>query len=154
MDPPQESFAKRSAYRNSSISQGDSFEEQDTDEPVFTSKDLSHVDDTLLHHELEPSGSSAPVTGISPLTSLPASLPASSVSAGPVNQPYVDPSVFFKAPEPVHQTVSQDNLPPGQVPHTPGGHSVYSRQNGFSLFFSATEDYYYLCPSNTKDSND
>ena len=130
----RENFAKRSAYRSRTGSQGDSFEEQDVDEPVCTGEDLSRMDDTLLDLEPESSGSSAPVTGISPLTSLLASLPASSeniqntsVSAGPVNQPYVDPSAFFKAPEPVHQTIHPDALPPGQVPHTSGGHSVADR---------------------------
>ena len=124
----------RPAYRSCSGSQGGSFEEQDTGEPVFTGEDLSCVEDTLLDLEPEPSGSSAPVTGISPLTSLPAPLPASSqnipttsVSARLVSQPYANPSAFFKVPEPLHQTVSQDTLPPGQVPHTPGGHSVADR---------------------------
>ena len=76
----RENFAKRSAYRSHTGSQGDSFEEQDVDEPVCTGEDLSRVDDTLLDLEPEPesSGSSAPVTGISSLTSLPAPLPASS----------------------------------------------------------------------------
>ena len=136
----RENFAKRDAYRSNTGSQGDSFEEQDIDEVVCTGEDLSRVDDTLLDLEPESSSSSAPVTGISPLTSLPAPLPASSqntqstsVSAGPVNQPYVDPSAFFKAPEPIHQTVSRDALPPGQVPHTPIGHSVADRMA--SLFF-------------------
>ena len=64
-----ESFTKRSAYRNRSGSKDDSFEEQDTDEPVFTGKDLSHMD-TLLDLEPEPSSSSTLVTGISPLTNL------------------------------------------------------------------------------------
>ena len=136
----RENFAKRSAYRSRTGSQGDSFEEQDVDEPVCTGEDLSRVDDTLLDLEPESSGSAAPVTGISPLTNLPASLPASSqniqntsVSTGPVNQPYVDPSAFFKAPEPVHQTVHPDALPPGQVPHTPGGHSVADRLASLSF---------------------
>ena len=90
------------------------------------------MDDTLLDLEPEPedSSSSAPVTGISPLTSMPAPLPtatqpilATSVSGGPVSQSYIDPSAFFKVPAPVHQTVSQDTPPP-QVPCTPGGHMV------------------------------
>ena len=128
---------KRSAHRSHTGSQGDSFEEQDVEELVFTGEDLSCVDDTLLDLEPKSSGSSAPVTSISPLTSLPAPLPASSqniqstsVSAGPINQPYVDPSAFFKAPEPNHQTVSWDTLPPGQVP--PGGHSVADRMASLS----------------------
>ena len=136
----RENFAKRSAYRSYTGSQGDSFEEQDVDEPVCTGEDLSHVDDTLLDLEPEVSGSSATVTGISPLTSLPAPLPAcsqniqsTSVSVGLVNQPYVDPSAFFKAPEPVHQTVPWDTLPPGQVPHTPGGDSVADRMASLSF---------------------
>ena len=97
------------------------------------------MDDTLLDLELKPFGSSAPVTRISPLTSFQAPLPASSknilatsVSAGLVNQPYVDPSAFFKALEPVHETVSQDTLPPGQVPHSPGGHLVADRMASLS----------------------
>ena len=45
----------------------------------------------------------------------------------PVNQPCVDPSAFFKVPEPIHQTVSQDTGHPVQVQHTPGGHSVADR---------------------------
>ena len=136
----REDFTKRSAYRSHTGSQGDSFKEQDVDEPVCTGEYLSRVDDTLLDLELEVFGSSAPVTCISPLTSLPAPLPASSqniqstsVSAGPVNQPYVDPSAFFKAPEPVQQTVPQDTLPPGQVPHTPGGHSIADRKASLSF---------------------
>ena len=105
----RESFAKRSAYRSCSDSQGDSFEAQDTEEPVFTSEDLSRVDDTLLDLDPEQTGSSAPVTGISPLTSLLAPLATSfmnilttSVSVGPVNQPCVGPSAFFKVLEPPH----------------------------------------------------
>ena len=59
----RENFAKRSAYRSHTGSQGDSFEEQDVDEPVCTGEDLSCVDDTLLDLQLKSSGSSAPVTG-------------------------------------------------------------------------------------------
>ena len=58
---------------------------------------------------------------------------ATTVSAGPVNQPYVDSSAFFKAPEPVHQIVSQDTRPPVQVPQTPGGHSVADRMAALSF---------------------
>ena len=87
---------KRSAYRSHTGSQGDSFEEQDVDKLVFTGEDLSPLDDTLL--EPVSFGLSAPVTSISPLTSLPAPLPASSqniqspsVSAGPnlILQPFL-----------------------------------------------------------------
>ena len=48
----REKFAKRSAYRSHTDSQGDSFEEQDVDELVCIGEDLSRVDDTLL--DLEP----------------------------------------------------------------------------------------------------
>ena len=74
----RENLAKRSAYRSHTGSQGDSFEEQDVDELVCTGEDLSCVDYTLLDLEPEVSSSSAPVTDISSLTSLPAQLPASS----------------------------------------------------------------------------
>ena len=74
----RENFAKRSAYRSRTGSRDNSFEEFDTDEPVFTGEDLSQVDDTILDLEPEQSGSTAPVTGISPLKSLPAPLPGSS----------------------------------------------------------------------------
>ena len=70
----RENFAKRSAYRSRTSSRDNSFEELDTDKPVFTDKDLSRVDDTILDLEPEQSSSTAPVTGISPLTSLPAPL--------------------------------------------------------------------------------
>ena len=36
-------------------------------------------------------------------------------------------------PEPIHQTVFRDTLPPGQVPHTPGGHSVADRLASLSF---------------------
>ena len=42
----RENFTKRSPYRHKSGSQGDSCEEPD--KPVFTSEDLSQIDDTLL----------------------------------------------------------------------------------------------------------
>ena len=73
----------------------------------------TRVDDTLLDLELEHSGLTAPVTGISPLTSLPAPLLestqdilATSVNPGPVNQPQIDSSAFFKVPIPVPQMVT------------------------------------------------
>ena len=59
-----------------------------------------------------------------PLSTSTHNTPATSVSSGPVNQLYVDPSAFFKVPYPFNQTVSQDTRPPVQVPHTPGRHSV------------------------------
>ena len=69
----RENFAKRSTYRQRTGSQGDSFEEPE-------SEDLSRVDDTLLDLEPEDTNTSAPLAGISPLTSLPASLPAQNFS--------------------------------------------------------------------------
>ena len=52
----RENFVKRTAYRYHSGPQGDSFEElETTDEPVFTGKYLSHVDNMLL--DLEPEDS-------------------------------------------------------------------------------------------------
>ena len=72
----RENFAKRSAYRHKSGSQGASFEEPETDEPALTGEDFSRVDDMLLDLEPENSGTNAPLTGISPFTSLPAPLPA------------------------------------------------------------------------------
>ena len=96
----RENFAKRSAYRSRTGSQDNSFEKFDTDEPVFTGEDLSRVDDTILDLEPEQSGTSAPVTGISPLTSLPAPLPGSSQDipatsgisgSGPVISPQGEP---------------------------------------------------------------
>ena len=90
----RENFAKRSAYRHKTGSQGYSFEEPET-EPAPTGEDLSQVDDTLLDLEPEDSSTSAPLTGISPLTSLPALLPAQGVLAtsftmGPVQQSTTD----------------------------------------------------------------
>ena len=70
-----ENFAKRSAYRSHT---DNSFEKLDTDKQVFPGEDLSRVDDTILDLEPEQSGSTAPVTGISPLMSLPSPLPGSS----------------------------------------------------------------------------
>ena len=75
----RENFAKRSVYRHKTGSQGDSFEELETEKPALTGEDFSQVDDTLLDLEPEDSGTSAPLTGISPLTSLPASLPTQGV---------------------------------------------------------------------------
>ena len=69
----RESFAKRSAYRQKTGSQGDSFEELETEEQAMTGEDFSWVDNTLLDLEPEDTGTSAPLTGISPLTSLPSS---------------------------------------------------------------------------------
>ena len=124
----RENFAKRSAYRSRTGSRDNSFEEFDTDEPVFTGKDLSRVDDTILDLEPEQSGTSAPVTGISPVTSLPAPLPGSSQDipatsgisgSGPVISPHGESSAFFKAPAPIPQTVMQDILPPS-YPHSQG----------------------------------
>ena len=106
----RENFAKRSAYRHKTSSQGDSFEEPETEEPALTGEDFSQVDDTLLDLEPEDSGTGAPLTGISPLTSLPASLPAQGVPAtsftmGPVQQSTTDSSALFRAPHPLsHRT--------------------------------------------------
>ena len=156
----RENYAKRFTYRSHTGSQGDSFEEQAVDEPVCTGEDLSRVDDTLLDFEPEVSGSSAQVTSISPLTSLPAPLPASSqniqstsVSAGPVNQPYVDPSAFFKAPGPCSPD-SSSGYPTSRSSSTHSRRTFSSRQNAFSIFSRATEVNHYQCPSNTKDSDD
>ena len=59
----RESFAKRSAYRHKTGSQGDSLEEPETEEPALTVEDFSRVGDTLLDLEPEDSGTSAPLTG-------------------------------------------------------------------------------------------
>ena len=48
----RENFAKRSAYRQRTGSQGDSFEELETEDPVQTGEDFSWVDNTPL--DLEP----------------------------------------------------------------------------------------------------
>ena len=77
----RENFAKRSAYRDKTGLQGDSFEEPETEEPALTGDDFSRVDDTLLDLEPEDTSTSAPLTDISPLTSLPAPLPTQNVSA-------------------------------------------------------------------------
>ena len=137
----RENFAKRSAYRSRTGSRDNSFQEFDTDEPVFTGEDLSRVDDTILDLEPEQSGTSAPVTGISPLTSLPAPLPGSSQdipatsgisSSGPVISPQGESSAFFKVPAPMPQTVTQDILPPS-YPHSQGGQSVADRMASLSF---------------------
>ena len=121
----RENFAKRSAYRHKTGSQGDSFEEPETEEPAPTGEDFSQVDDTLLDLEPEDTGTSAPLTGISPLTCLPASLPAQSVLAtftmGPVQQSTTDSSALFRVPHPLSQTVTQDIPPSGYLPHTTPG---------------------------------
>ena len=85
------------------------------------------------------SGTSAPLTGISPLTSLPASLPAQGVPAtsftmGPVQQSTTDSSALFRAPHPLSQTVTQDIPPSGYLPHTtPGRQSVAERMAALSF---------------------
>ena len=135
----RENFAKRSAYGHKTGSQGDSFEEPETEEPALTGEDFSQVDDTLLDLEPEDSGTSAPLTGISPLTSLPASLPAQGVPAtsftmGPVQQSTTDSSALFRAPHPLSQTVTQDIPPSGYLPHTtPGRQSVTERMAALSF---------------------
>ena len=129
----RDNFAKRSAYRSRTGSRENLFEEFDTDESVFTGENLSRVDDT---------GSTAPVTGISPLKSLPAPLPGSSQDipatsvtsgSGPVISPHGESSAFFKAPAIyMPQTVTQDTLPPPH-PHTQGGQSVIDRMASLSF---------------------
>ena len=130
----RENFAKRSAYRQRTGSQGDSFEEPETEDPSQSGEDLSRVDDTLLDLELEDTGANQPIAGIIPLTSLPASLPAqnvptTSLTMGAVNQPTASSSALFRAPHPMSQTVTQDILPPpGFLSHsTPGRQSVVDR---------------------------
>ena len=131
----RENFAKRQRTG----SQGSSFEEPETEDPAQTGEDLSRVDDTLLDLEPEETSTGAPLAGNSPLTSLPAPLPAQNVPAtsltmGAVNQP-TDPSpALFRAPHPMSQTVTQDILPPGFIPHsTPGRHSVADRMAAMSF---------------------
>ena len=134
----RENFAKRSAYRYKTGSQGNSFEEPETEEPALTGEDFSRVD-TLLDLEPEDSGDSAPHTGISPLTSLPASLPAQSVPAtsftmGPEQQSTTDSSALFRVLHPLSQTVTQDIPPSGYLPHTtPGRQSVAERMAALSF---------------------
>ena len=135
----RETFVKRSAYRHKTGSQGDSIEELETEEPAPTGEDFSQVDDTLLDLEPEDSGTSAPLTGISPLTSLPASLPAQGVPAtsftmGPVQQSTTDSSALFRVPHPLSQTVTLDIPPSGYLPQTtPGRQSVAERMAGLSF---------------------
>ena len=101
----RENFAMRSAYRHKSGSQGGSFEEPETDNSVFTGEDLSQVDNTLLDLEPEDSSTNAPLTSISPLTSLPAPLPthnipATSFTLGPVHQPTTGFFSLFQGTKP------------------------------------------------------
>ena len=82
---------KRSAYRNCYGSQDESNAKPEIgDKPVFTGKELSQVDDTLLDLEPEQPGNIALVTGIRPLANQPssASMPVMSFPAhtGPVLQ--------------------------------------------------------------------
>ena len=135
----RESFAKKSAYRQKTGSQGDSFEEPETEEPAMTGEDFSRLGDTLLDLELEDTGTSAPLIGISPLTSLPAplsaqSVPATSFTMGAVPQPTSDSSALFRAPQPISQTVTQDIHTPGCAAHaTPGRQSVAERMTSLSF---------------------
>ena len=135
----RENFAKRSAYRQKTGSQGDSFEEPETEDPAQTSEDLSRVDDTLLDLEPEETGTGAPFAGITPLTSLPAPLPvqnvpATSLTMGAVNQRTAPSPALFRAPHPTAQRVTQDILPPGFIPHsTPGRPSVADRMAAMSF---------------------
>ena len=97
------------------------------------------MDDTLLDLEPEDFGTSAPLTDISPLTSLPASLPAQNVPAtsftmGPVQQSTTDFSALFRVPHPPSQTVAQDIHPSGYLPHTTlGRQSVAERMAALSF---------------------
>ena len=97
------------------------------------------MDDTLLDLEPEDSGTSAPLTGISPLTSLPASIPtqgvpATSFTMGPVQQSTTDSSALFRVPHPLSQTVTQDIPLSGYLPHTtPGRQSVAERMVALSF---------------------
>ena len=114
-------------------SQGDSFEEPETDELVFTGEDLSRVDDTLLDLEPEDSGTNAPLASISPLTSLPAPLPAHNILATsftlcPIHQSTTDSSAFFKVPKPMSQSVSQDISLPGHMPHSTTGRQAVAEE--------------------------
>ena len=97
------------------------------------------MDDTLLDLEPEDSGTSSPLTGISPLTRLPAALPAQNVPAtcftmGPVQQSTTDSSALFRALHPLSQTVTQDIPPSGYLPHTtPGRQSFAERMAALSF---------------------
>ena len=135
----RESLANRSAYRQKTRLQGDSFEEPETEEPAPTSEDFSRVNNTLLDLEPEDSGTSAPLTSISPLTSLLAALPAQSVlvtsfTMVPVQQPTTVSSAHFRMPHPLSQTVTQDIPPPGYAPHTtPSRQSFGDRMASWSF---------------------
>ena len=93
------------------------------------------MDDTLLDLEPEETGTGAPLAGISPLTSLPAqNVPATSLTMGAVNQPTAPSPALFRVPHPMSQTVTQDILPPGFIPHsTPGRQSVADRMAAMSF---------------------
>ena len=97
------------------------------------------MDDTLLNLEPKETGTSAPLAGISHLTSLPAPLPAqvpaTSLTMGAVNQPTAACLALFRVPHPMSQTVTQDFLPPpGFLPHsTPGRQSVADRMAAMSF---------------------
>ena len=130
----RENFAKRSAYRQRTGSQGDSFEEPETEDRAQTGEDLSRVDDTLLDLEPEDTSTDQPIASISPLTSLPASLPARNVPAtsptvGAVNQPTASSLALFRVPHPMSQTVTQDILPPPGLPGTQHTKSQLEQQN-------------------------
>ena len=108
----RENFAKRTSYHNRTGSQYDNVEPETEDELVFTCKELSEVDDTLLDLEPQQSGNIAPVTGISPLANQPssASLPVMSFSArtGLVLQSSAS-SALFRVPDPLFS--AQDTIP-------------------------------------------
>ena len=97
------------------------------------------MEDTLLDLEPEETGTGAPLAGISPLTSLPAPLPAqnvlvTSLTMSAVNQPTAPSPALFRAPHPMSQTVTQDILPRGFIPHsTPGRQSVTDRMAAMSF---------------------
>ena len=113
----REKVVKRSAYRQRTGSQGDSFEELETEDLAQTGEDLSRVDDMLLDLELEDTGASAPLASISPLTSLLAPLPVQNVlvvffTMGAVNQPTAQSSALFRAPHPMspHATPGRQSV--------------------------------------------
>ena len=114
----RESFAKRSSYRNRTSSHNDNIEPETDDKLLFTSEELSQVDNILLDLELEQSSNVAPVTGISPLNNQPssASLPAMSfpVNTRPVPQPSASSSALFRMPD---RVPAQDTIPAGQTPN-------------------------------------
>ena len=120
---------QRSHLRQRIDSQGDSFEEPETEDLAQTGEDLSQVDDTLLD-----TGGSAPLDGIRPLTILPAPLsaqniPVTSFTMGAVNQPMAQSLALFRAPHHMSQTVTQDILPPPRFTPlaTPGRQSIANR---------------------------